>query len=56
MGTQVTIGNVLLYPDSSRTLLSYRDIYKNGFHIITHEENNEVFLHIIKKMEMTMIF
>jgi hypothetical protein len=49
MCTQVTIENVLLYLDSTRTLLSYRDIYKNGLHVITHEENNEKFLHIIKK-------
>ena len=26
MGTQITIENALLYPDSKRTLLSYRDI------------------------------
>jgi hypothetical protein len=49
MGTQAIIKNVLLYPDSTRTLLSYRDINKNGSHVITHEENNEDFLHIIKK-------
>jgi hypothetical protein len=49
MGTQVTIENTLLYPDSTHTLLSYRDIHKNGLHVITHEENNEEFLHIIKK-------
>jgi hypothetical protein len=49
MGMQVTIENVLLYPDSTHTLLSYRDIRKNGLHVITHEENNEEFLHIIKK-------
>jgi hypothetical protein len=49
MGTQVTIENALLYPDPSRTLLSYRDIRKNGLHLITHEENNDEFLHIIKK-------
>jgi hypothetical protein len=49
MGTQVTIENALLYIDSTRTLLSYRDIHKNGLHVITHEENNEEFLHIIKK-------
>jgi hypothetical protein len=48
MSTQVIIENVLLYPDSTRTLLSYRDIRKNGLHVITHEENNEEFLHIIK--------
>jgi hypothetical protein len=49
MGMQVTIDNALLYPDSTHTLLSYRDISKNGLHVITHEENNEEFLHIIKK-------
>jgi hypothetical protein len=49
MGTQVTIKNALLYHDSTCTLLSYRDIRKNRLHVITHEENNEEFLHIIKK-------
>jgi hypothetical protein len=49
MGTQVTIENALFYPDSTRTLLSYRDIHKNRLYVITHEENNEEFLHIIKK-------
>jgi hypothetical protein len=48
MGTQVTIHNALLYPNSSYTLLSYRDIRKNGLHIVTHEENNEEFLLITK--------
>jgi hypothetical protein len=51
MGTQVTIENTLLYPDSTHTLLSYRDIRKNRLHVITHKENNEEFLHIIKKKE-----
>jgi hypothetical protein len=41
MGTQVIIENVLLYSDSTHTVLSYRDICKNGLHIVTHEENNE---------------
>jgi hypothetical protein len=49
MDTQVTIENVLLYPDSTHTLLSYRDIRKNWLHVITYEENNKKFLHIIKK-------
>jgi hypothetical protein len=48
MGTQVTIKNALLYPDYTRTLLSYRDIRKNGLHIVTHEENNEESLLITK--------
>jgi hypothetical protein len=46
---QVTIKNALLYPNSTHTLLSYRDIRKNGLHVVTHKENNEKFLHIIKK-------
>jgi hypothetical protein len=49
MGTQVIIANALLYPNSTNTLLSYRDIIKNGLHVVTNEENNEEFLHIIKK-------
>jgi L-cysteine desulfidase len=49
MGTQVIIKNALLYSNSTRTLLSYRDIHKNGLHVVTHEENHEKFLYIIKK-------
>jgi hypothetical protein len=56
IGTQVTIENALLYLDSTRIVLSYRDIHKNGLHIITHEESNEEFIHIIKKMKIVMIF
>jgi hypothetical protein len=37
-GTQVTIEDALMYPDSSHTLTSYRDI-RNGCHIETHEDN-----------------
>jgi hypothetical protein len=48
MGTQVTIKNVLLYPNSTRTLLNYRDICKNELYIITHKENNEESLLITK--------
>jgi hypothetical protein len=48
MSTQVTIENALLYLDSIRTLLSYRDIHKNGLHIVTHEENNKESLLITK--------
>jgi hypothetical protein len=49
MGIQVTIENTLLHPDSTCTLLSYRDIYKNRLHVITYEENSEEFLHIKEK-------
>ena len=48
MGTTITIEDALLYPDSTRTLLSYRDIRKNGYHIETHHQNNEEFLLITK--------
>jgi hypothetical protein len=48
MGTQITIENALLYPDSTCTILSYRDIRKNGLHIVTLEENNEESLLITK--------
>jgi hypothetical protein len=48
MGIQVTIKNALLYPDFTRTLLSYSDIRKNGLHIVTHEENNKESLLITK--------
>jgi hypothetical protein len=48
MGTTLAIEDVLLYPDSTRTLLSYRDIWKNDFHIETCDENNEEFLLITK--------
>jgi peptide/histidine transporter 3/4 len=48
MGTSLTIEDALLYPDSTRTLLSYRDIRKNGLHVETHADNNEEFLLITK--------
>jgi hypothetical protein len=48
MGTQITIKNALLYPDSKCTLLSYRDIHKNGFHIETRDDNNEEILLVTK--------
>lgn len=48
MGTQITMEDALLYPESTRTLLSYRDIRRNGFHIDTHEDNDEECLLITK--------
>jgi hypothetical protein len=48
VGTQIIIENALLYSDSTCTLLSYRDIRKNGLHIVTHEENNKESLLITK--------
>jgi hypothetical protein len=45
-GTQVTIDDALLYPDSTRTLISFRDIRKSGLHVCTHEDNKDEFLFI----------
>ena len=36
MGTQITMKDALLYLDSTHTLLSFRDVHKNGFHVETH--------------------
>ena len=33
-----------MYPDSTHTLLSYRDIRENEIHVETYEENKEEFL------------
>jgi hypothetical protein len=48
MGTEIVIDDALLYPDSTRTLLSFRDIRQNGIHIETHDENQEEFLFLTK--------
>lgn len=39
MGTKLIIQDALVYPDSTRTLLSFKDIRKNGFHVETNEES-----------------
>ena len=44
MGTQIAIDEELLYPDATGTLLTYKDIRRNGIHVETHEENKEEFL------------
>jgi peptide/histidine transporter 3/4 len=44
MGTQLTIEDALLYPDATRTLLSYRDVRMNGIHVETFEDNKEEFI------------
>jgi hypothetical protein len=33
-----------LYPNSTRTLISFRDIRKSELHVCTHEDNKEKFL------------
>ncbi|KAJ1284098.1 hypothetical protein BS78_03G178100 [Paspalum vaginatum] len=44
MGTQILIEDALLYPESTCTLLSYRDVRKNGIHVKTYEKNSEEYL------------
>ena len=52
MGTTLIINEALLYPESTRTLLSFRDIRANGFHIETNDdENGKEFLLITKRDE-----
>ena len=48
MGIQLKIEDALLYPDSTRTLLSFKDIRKKGLHTETHNVTNEEFLLITK--------
>jgi hypothetical protein len=48
MGTQITIEDALLYPNSTRTLLSFRDIRKNGLHVETHVDSNKEYLLLTK--------
>jgi hypothetical protein len=43
-GTQVTIEYALLYPDSTRTLITFRDIQKSELHVCIHEDNKNEFL------------
>ena len=40
MGATLIINESLLYPEASRTLLSFKDIRANGFHIETHDDDN----------------
>ena len=50
MGTQLAIEDTLIYPNSTRTLLSYKNIRHNGFHTETHNDNNNEYRFIIKKI------
>ena len=49
MGTQIAIDEELLYPDATGTLLTYKDIRRNGIHVETQEENTEEFLLFTKE-------
>jgi peptide/histidine transporter 3/4 len=48
MGTQIFVKDALLYPDSKRTLLSFKDIRANGFHAETEIEHGTEYLLITK--------
>jgi len=45
-GTHLEIKNALYSPSSKRSLLSFKDIRLNGFHLETWGEGNEEFLNI----------
>jgi hypothetical protein len=44
MGTQIMMDDALLYSDLTRTLLSFRDVCKNGFHVETYMDTKGEFL------------
>jgi peptide/histidine transporter 3/4 len=48
MGTQIFVKDALLYPSSKRTLLSFKDIRANGFHVETKIEQGAKYLLITK--------
>jgi hypothetical protein len=48
MGTQIFVKDALLYPDSKRTLLSFKDICSNDFHIEIEIEQGTEYLIITK--------
>lgn len=48
MGSHIFIKDALLYPNSKRTLLSFKDIRANGFHIETEIEQDAEYLLITK--------
>jgi peptide/histidine transporter 3/4 len=48
MGTQMFVKDALLYTDSKCTLLSFKDICANGFHVETEIEHGTEYLLITK--------
>ena len=48
MGTQIFVKDALLYPDSKCTLLSFKDIRLNSFHVETEIEQGTEYLLITK--------
>jgi peptide/histidine transporter 3/4 len=49
-GTEVTIAEALYSPRSSRTLLSFKDIRANGYHVETTEEKGVKYLCITSNL------
>ena len=47
-GTHLEISDALYSPNSKRSLLSFKDIRMNDFHIETKGEGNKEFLQIIE--------
>jgi hypothetical protein len=54
--TQVMIDDALFYLDSTRTLISFRDIRKSGLHICTHETTKRSFSLLLSLSDMAMKF
>ena len=50
MGIELIFDDVLLYPQSTRTLLSFKDIRSNGFHIETETENDIEYILMTRSM------
>ncbi|KAF8090596.1 hypothetical protein N665_0472s0025 [Sinapis alba] len=50
-GTHLKISDALYSPISKRSLLSFKDIQMNGFHIETMGEGNKEFLHIFELIQ-----
>jgi peptide/histidine transporter 3/4 len=48
MGTQIFVKLALLYPNSKCTILSFKDICANGFHVETEIEHGTEYLLITK--------
>jgi peptide/histidine transporter 3/4 len=48
MGTQIFVKDALLYPSSKCTLLSFKDIHANGFHVETKIKQGVKYLLITK--------
>ena len=48
MGTRIIIEDALFYPSSKRTLLSFKDIRRNGFHLETDKEDGTEYLLMTK--------